>query len=140
MRIERLSGDSREATWALVGEVDTFASAELCALIMDEAEQEHGMVFDLSRVTFIDSTALGVLLGGSKRAPSRGLRFALRTNVSPVVMRVFDATSVQDRFEWVGGDDDGSAGVREPRRPRPSGGSATASGLGPPGRPPPSLP
>jgi anti-sigma B factor antagonist len=52
----------------LTGEVDIYTAPrfkdDLVALIDDGATQ---VVVDLSQVTFIDSTALGVLIGGVKR-------------------------------------------------------------------------
>ena len=123
MRLERLPAAA--ATWAVVGELDALASPELAGLIRRELEADHDLVLDLSQVSFLESTALGVLLAGTKRASGRGLRLALRTNASAPVMHLLNLTATRQRFAWTAsGDDDGTIGVREPRRPRPSAGGA----------------
>ena len=129
MEVERFASHDGLDVWGIAGDVDLWAAPELHALVADKAETERGLVLDLSRVTFIDSTGIGVLLAAQERALGRSLRFALRTNASEPVMRFLGVTGASERFEWIsaGGEDEGSAGVREPRRPRPSGGSAAAT-------------
>ena len=118
MEVDRLSDD----LWAVAGEMDLFGAPELKSIV----EPERDVILDLSRVTFLDSTGVGLLLASTKRARARGHRFALRTNASEPVMQILDITGVRERLDWVsaGGDDEGAAGVREPRRLYPSGGSA----------------
>jgi anti-anti-sigma factor len=113
----------QDATWGVSGDLDRFAAGELAAVLRCELEDEHDVILDLSQVTLIDSTSLGVLLGATKRAPRRGRRFALRTNASEPVMHVLNIGGTRDLFDWVGGDD-GLTGVRERRRPRPSSGQS----------------
>jgi len=118
VEIERLSDD----LWAVAGEMDLLGAPELKPIV----EPERDVILDLSRVTFIDSTGVGLLLAATNRARARGHRFALRTNASETVMQLLEVTGTRDVLNWVsaGGDDEGAAGVREPRRPYPSGGSA----------------
>jgi anti-sigma B factor antagonist len=76
------SGDSREVEFdlatedvgagtfvvALTGEVDLYTAPELKSeLLRLVAEEPERIVVDLSGATFVDSTALGVLLGAVKR-------------------------------------------------------------------------
>ena len=75
-------GDSREVEFdlftrdagagmfvvALTGEVDLYTAPELKSeLLRLVAEEPERIVVDLSGATFVDSTALGVLLGAVKR-------------------------------------------------------------------------
>ena len=128
MEVRRLSRHADEGVWAITGDLDLFALADFWRVVEKELGAGHSLVLDLSHVTFLDSSGVGVLLKATKRGSVRGLRFALRTNASEPVMRILDVTGTRERFEWVsaGGDADGAAGVREPRRPYPSSGGASA--------------
>ncbi len=68
------------------GEVDLYTAPrfkeDLVALI--ETGVEH-VIVDLSRVTFIDSTALGVIISGVKRLAEREGRLAIVAGSRPVV-------------------------------------------------------
>ncbi len=78
----------------LSGEVDLYTAPrfkdDLIALIDDGAVD---IVIDLSRVTFIDSTALGVIIGGVKRLHDRDGRLALVAASRPVV-RILNITGL----------------------------------------------
>jgi anti-anti-sigma factor len=133
MPMELLARDEQSSTWAATGELDLFSAPELRAVLADEIERGRGVILDLSRLTFFESTGAGVLISASKRATSRGVRFALRRNASPPVMALLGEPGLDERFEWVpagGEDDEGPAGVREPRRPPPSGGGTSARAEG----------
>jgi len=56
------------------------------------------LVVDLSAVTFIDSTALGVLIGGVKRMHAVDGRITLVVNTRPV-QKVFTITGLDNIFE-----------------------------------------
>ena len=55
------------------------------------------MVVDLLRVSFIDSTALGVLIGGLKRSQSAGGLFRLVV-AEPRILKIFEITGLTDLF------------------------------------------
>jgi anti-sigma B factor antagonist len=78
----------------LSGEVDLYTAPrfkdDLIALI-DEGVAR--IVIDLSQVTFIDSTALGVIIGGVKRLHERDGSLAL-VAVSRPVVRILDITGL----------------------------------------------
>jgi len=78
----------------LSGEVDLYTAprfkADLVGLIETGVE---AIVVDLSRVTFIDSTALGVIIGGVKRMRERDGRLAIVAGSRPVV-RILDITGL----------------------------------------------
>ena len=53
---------------ALTGEVDVYSAYKLRETIKDLVEEgRYDIVVDLERVAFLDSTGLGVLVGGLKR-------------------------------------------------------------------------
>ncbi len=78
----------------LTGEVDLYTAPrfkdDLLALI-DEGVVR--IVIDLSQVTFIDSTALGVIIGGVKRLHEHDGRLALVASSRPVE-RILDITGL----------------------------------------------
>lgn len=84
---------------ALEGEVDVLIAADLRQLLRSVMDGE-GFRFidvDLARVTFIDSTALGVLYGAHcrLRAHGGGLRVL---HASPAVAKVLQATGLDKSF------------------------------------------
>jgi anti-sigma B factor antagonist len=63
---ERLDGGV--VVIALSGEVDLYTAPEFKQQLLDAvAEGAHHVIVDLSDTTFIDSTTLGVLVGGIRR-------------------------------------------------------------------------
>ena len=80
------------------GEVDIYTAPRFkddLVAIVDEGAID--VVVDLSRVDFIDSTALGVLIGGIKRLHPLGGRLALVAATRPVT-RVLDITGLAKVF------------------------------------------
>jgi len=76
------------------GEVDLYTAPrfkeDLVALIETGVQR---VVVDLSQVTFIDSTALGVIISGVKRLAERDGRLALVAGSRPVV-RILSVTGL----------------------------------------------
>ncbi len=94
---ERPAGNN-VVLFALYGEVDLHVAPELrdsLALAIDGGADY--VVLDLSRVTFIDSMALGVLLGALKRLRPRGgeLRLVVPDND---LRRIFEITLLDQAF------------------------------------------
>lgn len=83
----------------VAGEVDIYTAPkfkdDMLALI-DEGATE--LIVDLSEVTFIDSTALGVLIGGVKRMHAVDGRMALVVSTRPV-QKVLTITGLDRVFE-----------------------------------------
>ncbi len=95
---ERPSG-SDIVVFALHGEVDLHVSPELRARLTAAIESgASNVVVDLSHVTFLDSMALGVLLGALKllRAQGGELRLVVPT---PELRRIFELTLLDEVFE-----------------------------------------
>ena len=94
---ERPAG-SDIVVFVLHGEVDLHVSPELRARLTGAIESgASNVVVDLSRVTFLDSMALGVLLGALKllRAHDGELRLVVPT---PELRRIFELTLLDEVF------------------------------------------
>jgi anti-sigma B factor antagonist len=76
LRDEPVAGTRREngaVVVSLAGELDLYNANEVRdALLAACAEKPERLVVDLAGVTFIDSTALGVLIEARTRLPNRG--------------------------------------------------------------------
>jgi len=93
---ERLDGDFGVVTVA--GEVDIFTAPQFkeCLVELLDSGVRH-LVVDLSEVTFIDSTALGVLIGGVRRVHGAGGAMTLVVTSRPVE-RVLSVTGLDRVF------------------------------------------
>ena len=97
MEQERPAG-SDAVLFVLHGEVDLHVAPEVRERLNDAIEAgARGLVVDLTRVTFLDSMALGVLLGALKLLRARGgeLRLVVPT---PELRRVFELTLLDEVF------------------------------------------
>lgn len=87
--------------WTVVaasGEVDVAAAPALRDRLTQLVEAgTTRLVVDLEDVVFIDSTGLGVLVGGLRRARSEGGDLRLVCTNSRI-LKVFEATGLQDVF------------------------------------------
>jgi anti-sigma B factor antagonist len=96
--VESSALDEGRAVIGLRGEVDIYTAPRfkerLLALIDGGATR---LVVDLSGVTFIDSTALGVLIGGVRRLHDAGGEMALVVTTRPVE-RVLSITGLERVF------------------------------------------
>ena len=93
LQVERESQDEVEVL-AVSGEID-IASAPRLITSLNEAlgECTSPVVVDLSRVTFMDSTGLALLLNAHRRLARRGQGFAVVCADGPV-RRVFTITDM----------------------------------------------
>lgn len=82
----------------LTGEVDIYTAPEFKQTMLELLEGGAvSLVVDLSGVTFIDSTALGVLIGGVRRVRGAGGGMALVVTSRPV-QRVLAITGLDRVF------------------------------------------
>jgi len=80
------------------GEIDLFTAPELKAAvggIIDSGKSR--LVVDLSETTFLDSTALGVLIGAVKRLRSREGALTI-VNVDANIAKTFEITGLDQIF------------------------------------------
>ncbi len=83
------------------GEIDLFTAPELKQVITEVIESgEHRVAIDLTEVSFLDSTALGVLIGAVKRLRSRGGALAI-INTDSSIAKTFEITGLDQIFTIV---------------------------------------
>ena len=83
----------------LEGEVDVYTAPQLkqqMISILEDGASE--LVVDLTKVEYLDSTALGVLIGGLKRMRERDGNMVLICP-SPRIRRVFEITGLDKIFD-----------------------------------------
>lgn len=83
----------------LEGEVDVYTAPLLRQAIVDEVEKgtKHLLV-DLSKVEYLDSTGLGILIGGVKRLKEQDGSLRL-LGASPRITRIFEITGLNKIFD-----------------------------------------
>jgi anti-sigma B factor antagonist len=80
------------------GEIDLFTAPELKQVLTDAIEGgERRIAIDLSEVSFLDSTALGVLIGAVKRLRSRDGVLTI-VNTDPNIAKTFEITGLDQIF------------------------------------------
>jgi len=83
---------------AVAGEIDLFTAPELKQTLADAVESGSSrIVVDLTRTTFLDSTALGVLIGAVKRLRSRDGMLTI-VNTDPNIAKTFEITGLDQIF------------------------------------------
>lgn len=76
---------------SIEGRVDTSSSPELQSAVLLAFQKTSKLILDFTQVAYISSAGLRALLIGQKTANSKGGSLII-TNVSPVVMEVFEVT------------------------------------------------
>jgi len=87
------------AVVAVAGEIDVYTSPLLQERLVEVLRDgSPSIVLDLSAVTFLDSTGLGVLITGLKRCRSADGDLVLVT-AQPNVLKVLEITGLNDVFK-----------------------------------------
>jgi anti-sigma B factor antagonist len=90
-------GEQRHVV-AVRGEIDLFTAPELKKTLADAIENgATRVVVDLSETTFLDSTALGVLIGAVKRLRQRDGQLVI-VNTDPNIQKTFEITGLDQIF------------------------------------------
>jgi anti-sigma B factor antagonist len=97
-RIEVTEKGPDVAVLAVDGEIDLATAPRLKEALLALAEEPKTVIVDLSKTQYLDSTALGVLVGGLKRKRERGGELRL-AGLTERVRRVFDITRLSTVFE-----------------------------------------
>lgn len=79
---------------ALEGRLDTVTAPELEAELKDSTEKADALVFDLTKLDYISSAGLRVLLSAHKAMSRKGGMKV--THVNEIVQEVFDVTGFSD--------------------------------------------
>jgi anti-sigma B factor antagonist len=97
IKSERLNGDAYVIS--LSGEVDLYTAPEFKQQLLDVIGQgAKEVVVDFTDTTFIDSTTLGVLVGGVKRLRPNGGRLSLVCSDRNIT-KIFEITGLNKVFE-----------------------------------------
>jgi len=90
--------DAERHLLAVRGEIDLFTAPELKQVLAESIEAGRiRIIVDLTETTFLDSTALGVLIGAVKRLRSRDGALAL-VNVDENIAKTFEITGLDQIF------------------------------------------
>jgi anti-sigma B factor antagonist len=98
-RIEAAVVDGGWPILTLSGEHDLSTAPELRARLHDLGDTS-AVIIDLDQTTFVDSSILGVLVGGLRRARERDVPFGLVLggDAHPAIRRIFELTGLHDVF------------------------------------------
>jgi anti-sigma B factor antagonist len=96
-RLERPSDDV--AVVAIEGDVDIYSAPQFKDALTCGIEACAHIVVDLTGATFLDSTALGVLVNGAKRARKGALSVVCS---DPALLRIFEIVGLQSVFVMYG--------------------------------------
>jgi anti-sigma B factor antagonist len=90
--------DAERHVLAVRGEIDLFTAPELKQVLAESIEADRvRIIVDLTETTFLDSTALGVLIGAVKRLRSRDGALAI-VNVDENIAKTFEITGLDQIF------------------------------------------
>jgi anti-sigma B factor antagonist len=82
------------------GDLDCYTAPKLRAVLLELADGQRKVILDVAGSDFIDSTGLGVLVGGLKRFRQHGGDMVVRSP-SAMTVRLFEVTGVIKLFEVV---------------------------------------
>jgi anti-sigma B factor antagonist len=95
---------------AVKGEIDVYSAPRLRERLVELVSEGHRqIVVDLEGVDFLDSTGLGVLVGGLKRLRSNGGDLSLVCTQAPI-LKVFEITGLTTVFAIAASVDEATAG------------------------------
>jgi anti-sigma B factor antagonist len=105
-RIETRTLQDNSPVIGLEGEVDVYTAPQLKQTMIDLLEQgARRIIVDLTNVEYLDSTALGVLIGGLKRLREADGNLVLICP-SARIKRVFEITGLDKIFEMYNCEDE----------------------------------
>src|SRR5579859_6307596 len=93
-----MNGSPEATVVDLTGEIDVYTSPKVKETITDLIDKGHyNLVINLENVRYIDSTGLGVLIGGLKRVREHGGTVNL-VCTNPQIKKIFDITGLVKIF------------------------------------------
>jgi anti-sigma B factor antagonist len=102
---------------SLAGEVDLYTAPEFKQQLLEVINQgAKEVVVDFSNTTFIDSTTLGVLVGGVKRLRTNDGQLSLVSNDRNIT-KIFEITGLDRVFTIYGSRDEAVAGIGSATQP-----------------------
>jgi anti-sigma B factor antagonist len=104
--------DSEHHVVAVRGEIDLFTAPELKQVLAESIEGGRTrIVVDLTETTFLDSTALGVLIGAVKRLRARDGALAI-VNTDDNIAKTFEITGLDQIFSILATREDALSAVQ----------------------------
>lgn len=97
--LEVLQPRAGAAVVVLTGEHDLATKDSLTTLFSSLLDTHDLVVADLSRVLFIDSSTLGVLVGANRTARDTGKQFRLQLGTEPIVTRILEISGLLEHLE-----------------------------------------
>jgi anti-sigma B factor antagonist len=95
--ISRREHDARTSLISIEGELDLATAPQLKWMLLDALEEGHSrLVVDLSRATFMDSTALGVLVGVDRSLELGATLAVVCANAS--LLKIFELSGMDGVF------------------------------------------
>jgi anti-sigma B factor antagonist len=89
--------DRRTSVISVEGELDLATAPRLKWMLIDALETGHEqLVLDLTRTTFMDSTALGVLLGVKRKLDAAGCLAIVCVRIE--VLKIFEFAGMDEAF------------------------------------------
>jgi anti-sigma B factor antagonist len=109
--------DDKSYVIALAGEVDLYTAPEFKQQLLDViAKGAKDVVVDFSDTTFIDSTTLGVLVGGVKRLRTNGGQLSLVCSDRNIT-KIFEITGLDRVFTIHGTRDEALSAIESATQP-----------------------
>jgi len=99
LTISRLSGDGT-VVLEMRGELDIASASQLEAEIRAVESEGGRLILDLSRLEFIDSSGMRILLAAASRAKANNHGVGIR-RAQPAVHRVFEIAGLSDSLPFV---------------------------------------
>jgi anti-sigma B factor antagonist len=98
-RVEAATAEGGMPVLAMFGEHDLSTAPDLRARL-HELGESSAIIIDLDETTFVDSSILGVLVGGLRRARERDVAFGLvlGEKAHPAIRRIFELTGLHEVF------------------------------------------
>ena len=93
------------------------------------ADEPRGLLIDVKRCTFLDSTAIAVILGARQRALDAGIGFVL-VGHNPTIDRTLELSGLSDEFPVLKDRAEAIAQLSAGSRAKPSGQLGAAAGAG----------
>jgi anti-sigma B factor antagonist len=115
IKTERL--DDNAYVIALAGEVDLYTAPEFKQQLLEVIDQGgRDVIVDLSNTTFIDSTTLGVLVGGVKRLRTNDGQLSLVCSDRNIT-KIFEITGLDRVFTIYASRDEALSKLDSPSQP-----------------------
>jgi anti-sigma B factor antagonist len=114
IKTEQLANDTYAIS--LAGEIDLYTAPEFKQQLLEViGEGATHVIVDLTSTTFIDSTTLGVLVGGLRRLRSSDGQLTIVCS-DPNITKIFEITGLDRVFDVVDTRDEALAGLPDPTR------------------------